>query len=253
MKINRTVRSFQLINAKELQEEKIKTLNSSKLASLGEVTAGIAHEINNPLTVAVGKIKIVIKTLKKNGTPDEKTYKNLEDALKANERMGNIVHSMRNFSRIKEGEEFEEIKISELVSDVKYLMESRLKQNQIELIEDFQDYDFIADKSDVGQVFLNLLKNACDIIEEENSDAWIKITSEKKGGWVEIGVMDSGEGLDEISKEKIFEPFFTTKAPGKGTGLGLSLSKNIMMNNKGDLFIDESVKNTKFVMKLKSA
>jgi signal transduction histidine kinase len=236
----------------DLQKEKVKALQNSKLASLGEMAAGIAHEINNPLAISMGKMQVILKSIEKAQRPIDFYTKQLNEVLESNRRVADIVQGMRNLSRIKEEIEFTEFTIKELLELTTPLLSIKLKTTQVRIIQDFDDYKILADKSELGQVLLNLLNNSIDAIKDSPGDLWVKIDSALVGDNIEIRVTDSGllEGIKD--KFKIFEPFFTSKEIGEGTGLGLSLSRGIMERNNGKLSIDLDSKNTCFIITVKA-
>ena len=238
---------------KEFQKQKVQALQKSKLASLGEMAAGMAHEINNPLTISMGKLDVLNRLIQKTkGLPDT-FYTQIGPIMDANKRAAAIVNSIRNLSRMKEESEFQNFDVNELVDLVKPLISIKLGANNIKLIEDFENFTLYADKGEISQVLLNVLNNGIDAVKDMDGDKWIRITTEKDANQVTIRVIDSGlvEQLDDI--DKIFEPFFTTKDIGEGTGLGLSLSKSIMARNSGAITVDLSGENTCFKISLKSA
>lgn len=233
---------------KELQNAKLLTIQSSKLASLGEMTAGIAHEINNPLTITLGKVELMDKYLRKGIVDVEKLQQFLDDIREATARISEIIQSMKNLSRMKDQAEKQKFSIQELVDGVKPLIEKRLIQEKIKFIVEVGDFTICADKGEVSQVLLNLLNNSKDSAGvNDHSKRWIKIITERRDKSLLLKVVDSGDGHKLIGNEKIFEPFFTTKDIGKGTGLGLSLSRNLMLRNEGKLFFEASG-NTCFIM-----
>jgi signal transduction histidine kinase len=236
---------------KELQSEKIKTLQSSKLASLGEMATGVAHEINNPLTVGIGKLEILKMIISKDVIDKEKAMEHIDSIQASSKRISNIVFSMKNLSRIKDEVELQEFTINDLIEIVKPLFFSKLRLNEVTLIEQFDDITLHADKGEISQVFLNLVNNSVDAIKNSSGEKWIRLSTEVDSEFVTLNVTDSGQGISEHELEKIFEPFYTTKDIGEGTGLGLSLSKNIMIRNGGDLDYNPKSLNTSFSMRIK--
>jgi signal transduction histidine kinase len=236
---------------KELQHEKIKSLQSTKLASLGEMATGIAHEINNPLTIGIGKLQIIKKMLNRGTIAPEKIIEHIDSALESSRRIADIVLSMKNLSRIKEDVEMQEFSTSDLVNIVKPLYKTKLTQNKVKIIENFDDVTLYADKGEISQALLNLINNAIDAIKSLEGDRWIKLSTEISEDFVLFRITDCGSGIEDEDMIKFFEPFYTTKDVGSGTGLGLSLSKNIMNRNGGELIYCKESENTCFAMKIK--
>lgn len=238
---------------KELQKQKVQALQKSKLASLGEMAAGMAHEINNPLTISLGKLDVLNRLINTNNNIPEQFSVQIKSIIEANKRAASIVNSIRNLSRIKEESEFQHFQISELVDLVKPLILVKLGKFNINLIEEYENYMIFADKGEVSQVLLNVFNNAIDAIKNNEGKHWIKLTSSQDDEFTYIKITDSGFLVDVDDLVKIFEPFYTTKDIGEGTGLGLSLSRSIMQRNGGNIAIDTSGANTSFVINVKSS
>jgi len=236
---------------KELQEEKIKSFQSSKLASLGEVAAGVAHEINNPLSVAIGRLEIIKRKIGLNDLNIEEIDIQLNSVLEANRRVANIVKSMRNLSRMKEEVELQEVSLFEILEMTVPLFESKLLRGEVKFINHLENEKVLVDCGEISQVLLNLINNSFDAIKSSPNDKWIKIESYVENDNIILKVSDSGLGISPEIVEKLFQPFFTTKEIGEGTGLGLSLSKNIMTRNGGSLDYDDQSENTAFLIKMK--
>ena len=232
---------------KELQKEKEKAFTNARLASLGEMAAGIAHEINNPLAIILGKIQVIRKSIEKTQKPMSFYEKQLEGINASCLRVADIVQSMRNLSRLKSEEEFQNFNLEDLMGIVNPLVESKIKQNNINLIIQHQNEIFKADKGEISQVIINLINNSVDAISNIN-EKWIKIESKKCIGGLELRVTDSGRFADIQNSDKLFDPFFTNKELGEGTGLGLSLSKSILERNHGSIEIDQTSKNVSFIL-----
>lgn len=226
-------------------------IQSSKMASLGEMASGIAHEINNPLTI----IKLAASQLQKNIDSKEPdlagsiiSISRIDSTV---DRISKIVLGLRTFSRDGKNDPVELVSVDELLEDMLSFCIERLRHHAIKLIKDniLPDLLFEGRKIEITQVLLNLLNNSIDAIELAEHK-WIKISVLNDGQYLEIKVTDSGAGIPLELQNKIFQPFFTSKEIGKGTGLGLSLSQTIMKNHQGELFIDLKSQNTSFVLRL---
>jgi len=228
---------------KQIKDQQSRLAASSKLASLGEMASGVAHEINNPLTV----IKMLSKKFKR--------IENVTDAqnlsIKINEmvdRISEIIVGMKNISR--DGKDLPKtfISLSKIIQDSRVLCRNRFHNEGVDLIikECSQNIMVHCVPVQMSQVFLNLLNNAFDAIIELNlrKDKWIKVETVVVDNKIRINIIDSGTGIPKEVATKILEPFYTTKSAGEGTGLGLSISKRIVERHQGEIFIDDNHKNT---------
>lgn len=238
---------FKDISEKKSLEAKLKSaqaglIEASKLRALGELVAGVAHEINNPLMASQTILHVILKNL----SPGAEVRKRLELIRKCNDRIERIVEHLREFSR--EGTlEFSDTDINIPLENALMMTGQQLMNNNIEIVKNLsEDLPKIrADATQLEQVFLNLISNARDAMEEKEGDKLLTISSssvEENGiSYVVVSLRDTGIGIPEENMEKILEPFFSTKPVGKGTGLGLSLCFGIIESHKGRLDIKSKV------------
>lgn len=230
---------------KIVESEKSKMLQASKLATLGEMAAGIAHEINNPLAIITGAISALSR-----GLQDPAQLRKIDMIYKATDRMTRIVKGLRKFSRSSNGLNKSAFSSKVLIDDCFELLTGKASSNRVNLIaEDAKDFTVYADEVQIEQIIINLINNAIDA-NSESEGAWVKVQSEEDTDFIKFIVQDSGHGIDQSIQEKLFDPFFTTKAVGKGTGLGLSISKGIAKDHGGDLFYQQMGGHTTFVLKV---
>ena len=239
-------RTQQLITTEE------KLLNSTKMAALGEMAGGIAHEINTPLAVIKTVAGQMVDILN-DGNPDD--YKMLIDMAKTTEttadRIGKIVIGLRQFSRDGSNDGYQLTQVEKLVEETISLCQERFKYNGVKLQLDPIPKELMLEcrSVEISQVILNLLSNAFDAAEKEK-DNWVRVGVQDQNHWVEFHVTDSGKGISPEDQKKIFQPFYTTKEVGKGTGMGLSISLGIVQNHRGEILIDSQSPNTKFIVRL---
>ncbi len=227
----------------ELQTKQVQLIQSAKMASLGELVAGIAHEINNPLAFVLSHLKTSSGSLARIGADPESTLSSeskelLERALQritqaelGAERIRDLVLKLRTFSRLDEGER-KTVSIRESVASVLTILDHRLK-DRVEVHEALGEPDMVECFSSLlNQALMNLLSNAIDAIE---GPGVIWITSGRREHEYVISVADSGQGIPDELRERVLEPFFTTKPVGQGTGLGLSITHSIARRHAGTL------------------
>ncbi len=227
--------------------------DSKKLASLGNMAAGVAHEVNNPLMIISGNLHILEKMVNRLDINQEEQFRmirTLEKATNNIQRINNIVQSLLAYSRMKSKDNFRYFTINELVAELKKITEGIGIYHQItwpeheDLIETIQG-DFTL----LTQVFTNLIHNAAQATRELPDNS-IHISFHKSGAEIYFKVVDRGVISKQEIIENMFNPFFTTKPVGEGTGLGLSLSKGIVEMHGGDLYYDTRAKTTTFIVKL---
>ncbi len=232
----------------ELDLERLKNFQASRLASLGEMAGAIAHEINNPLTIIHGFSKSLQTSLTNINEPDLalKSRKIYETS----ERIAKIVRGLRSFARDGSHDPLQLCSVVKFVEDLSSLCQSRAIEKEIELKFDYKaDDEILINITQLGQVLINLINNAMDAVEN-NEQKWIKVKIQKSINETIISVTDSGAGISKEIIPKIMDPFFTTKDFGKGTGLGLSVSQRIITQHGGDIYYNHLSQNTQFVIHL---
>ncbi len=230
-------------------------IQSSKLASIGEFSAGIAHEINNPLAVIdveAGWIQDILKREKFKEMADLDEFKDsLREITTQVSRCKEITHKLLSFARKMESA-IKEVNANELLDEVIDMREHEATLSNIVFVRDYQpELPVIhSDPSLLRQVFLNLINNAMDAIQKGGE---IRIGTQKGAheDSILVRVSDTGMGIPQENMGKIFDPFFTTKAPGKGTGLGLSICHGIIEKLGGTISVTSRVgKGTTFAIEL---
>lgn len=228
---------------KRLETEQ-QLIQASKMATLGEMATGLAHELNQPLSVIKTASSFSVKKIEKNEPIEDETLFNILMKIDSNvDRATNIINHMRQFAR-KSDMEMQKIHVNEVMKRALEIFSQQLKLRGIEVLWDIKkDLPKIkADPSRLEQVFINLLINARDAIEEKWNTRpskpgrkYITLKTACDDQNVICEVCDTGNGVPEAIADKIFEPFFTTKEVGKGTGLGLSISYGIVKDCGGSI------------------
>lgn len=241
-----------LQSEKELEDQRLKAIAASRLANLGEMSAGIAHEINNPLAIISGYAHRLNRLCEQDKLETQDVLEISEKLLKTTQRISKIIVSLRSFAREGSPDPLEKVSINHLLEDIKPFCRERFNKLNVSLTVQPLDADpFVqARQVELSQVLINLLNNALDATQAEK-DPWVKVTvSLSDTETVRVTISNSGSSIPADIAKKIFDPFFTTKEVGKGTGLGLSLSKGIIENHGGKLFLNPDSPYTEFVIEL---
>jgi signal transduction histidine kinase len=233
-----------------LEQQMIAT---ERLASLGTLATGVAHEINNPLAIIKESAGYMALLLTKKEMADFSHRKHFELAIgkieTAIERARRITHKLLGFVKKNESV-FSEVNLRELIDETVQLIYREAANKDIEIVHNTGDQPFVirSDPYQLRQVLINLLTNA---IHATGSRGNITLSLEAANGMVVLTVKDTGVGIPRENLEKIFEPFFSTKSPGQGTGLGLFVTHNIIKKLGGTIDVESTVgKGTKFKIRL---
>jgi len=226
-------------------------LQSEKMASLGVLTAGVAHEINNPLNYIQGGYSGLTKYFRDQGIEDPDIIELLQNIRLGIDRSVSIVSGLNQFSRNNETYD-EDCYIHKILDNCLLMLNSQLKR-RVQVVKEYAPCEIIVpgNVGKIHQVFINLLTNASHAIDEEGE---IKVITSCHKDSVMVQVVDNGVGISEENLSKITDPFFTTKDPGQGTGLGLSISYSIIQEHKGTLQFESKLSegtkvNVRFPMK----
>ncbi|MFK8138921.1 MAG: PAS domain S-box protein [Bdellovibrionales bacterium] len=236
----------------EIQKQKQIALHHSKLASIGELAAGVGHEINNPLAIAKGYVASIEKKSRAESLEGEDLYKYLEKINLAIDRIASIVRGLRTFSR-SDSSEISEFSPKQALEE-SFLMINEIYQRDginVSLNCTFDDRHFLrGNRGKFQQVIMNLISNAKDATRGLSSRR-IEIEAVVRSNKAFIEVVDNGMGIPEELREKIFDPFFTTKEVNEGTGIGLSLVHSFVQEFDGDLsFESTKEEGTRFIIEI---
>jgi PAS domain S-box-containing protein len=223
-----------------LKAAQAQLIRSEKLASIGMLVSGVAHEINNPLNVIKGNLKLLteksrldlISAAKDGGSSAdyEKIRRMLRDATRSAERACTIIENFRSFSR--DTRSAEPVDVNECLKETVQVI-SRQLPARVSLRTTFGKIPMVhCFRGQMNQVFFNLVKNAVEAVDGKGS---VRIRTARQKGRLAVEVADTGKGIDPEFEQRIFDPFFTTKPVGKGLGLGLSISAMIVHNHAGEI------------------
>lgn len=225
-------------------------INSAKMSALGEMAGGVAHEINNPLTIISGKAHTLQRRVQQSPLEIEKISKDIHEIEKTVKRIAKIVSGLKTFSRNAEQDIPVLTNLNQLVGETLNLCQERFKHHDIVVEVDVpNDLELECRQSQISQILINLLNNSFDAIQG-SSNKVIKISAKKIEERILIRVEDFGPRISEEVVQKMMQPFFTTKEIGKGTGLGLSISKGIAESHNGKLYLDREAPSTCFVIEI---
>ncbi len=207
-----------------------KLMHTEKMAAVGQLVSGVAHEVNNPLTAIMGFSDLLMEN------PDVPTSarKDLQVILEEAQRTKEIVQNLLSFARQRPPQR-QPLQINNILRKTIALRSYDFANHGVQIVEKFDSRlpDLIGDSHQLQQVFLNILNNAYDAVQSAGRPGLIEIETVQDGGWVEVLFRDNGEGIQH--PERIFDPFFTTKEVGQGTGLGLSICYGIVREHEGEI------------------
>lgn len=234
----------------ELKETQLQLINSEKMASLGQLVAGVVHEINTPIASIKSNNSIIAKLIAKIEQEDlQKMFQEINSIdSEAIQRISNIVISLKKFVRLDESE-LQEANINKELDLTLDLIRHETK-NKIEVVKNYGDIPLVKCYPNMlNQVFTNILVNACQAIEERGK---IVITTEYNSGNLQVKIKDNGKGISKENLNKIFTAGFTTKGVGVGTGLGLAISQKIIDKHGGEIkVLSEEGLGTEFIITIK--
>lgn len=261
---------------RRLREQQALIVTSNLLASLGEMAAGIAHEINNPLQIIHYNALLIRDALTRAGAEWQSTAQAASKIETTVLRISNIITGLKGMSRDGSGDQFVTTPVVDIIDDTVDLFREKFrhlgirfeasiatlamtkeavygdsKMTSAEIESSIEALAVECRSVQICQVLMNLLLNAQDAVSAmAREDRWIKMRVSEHDTLVEFRVSDSGPSIAPEIRARLFDPFFTTKAPGKGTGLGLSVSANIIENHFGSIYLDDTPGPTAFVIKL---
>ena len=235
----------------QIQKQSIAMVHMSKMSALGEMAAGMAHEINNPLAIIQANVSLAKKVL---AAAHLESSGRVQECLSAIEnttqRVVAIVEGLRTFGRDGSKDRFESADLNKIITDTLVLCAEKFKKQSIQVVRSDASKKIMIHcrPVQVSQVLLNLLSNAFDALES-TLEKKIEIEVVESDREVKLHIIDTGIGMTEEMQTNVFRPFFTTKGVGKGTGLGLSIAKGIMESHGGELMVESRASPTCFTLR----
>jgi signal transduction histidine kinase len=219
----------------ELREAQSQLVQSAKMAAIGELAAGVAHELNNPLTSVLGFAELLMWQTQ----PEDPDWNDLNTIAEEARRARNIVRDLLDFARQSESSP-EPSNVNELLVQTLALLRRQLANEDVELVEDYASDlpTLVLSINGIKQTFLNLISNALQAMPQGGT---LTVSTALIGDEVAVGIADTGTGIPDDELPRIFEPFFTTKPVGRGTGLGLSVSLGIVQEHGGRITVQSRV------------
>lgn len=244
-----------ITHLKQVEKEKEdlyqKLVQNSKMVVLGELSGGIAHEINNPLSILDVNIALLTEVINAPDFDKAKAGKIISNLDNTTKRISKIVSGLLHFARERSDDPLVATTFKQILDDTLALCGEKLKKRRIDFSVAPFDHGLTIECAPVqiSQVLLNLISNAADAISDL-PEKKITVRVNESAHFMEVLITDSGFGIEPAVADKMMQPFFTTKEVGKGTGLGLSISKGIIEKHKGFISLDRNAKNTTFVISL---
>ncbi|KHD89985.1 MAG: histidine kinase [Bdellovibrio sp. ArHS] len=241
----------EVLTEQQIADAKAKLISSTKMAALGEMSGGIAHEINNPLTVIQARAFQLTQMVEHEKLDAEKIKTAAESISRTADKIARIIKSLRSFAREGSDDPFEIVPVKKIVDETLEFCRTRFYNHgvEVEVPEIDPELEVECRLVQIEQVLLNLLNNSFDAVALLD-EKWIRIEVKETDDTVEFHVIDSGQGIPEEIADQVMRAFFTTKEAGKGTGLGLSIAAGIIKKHKGSLTLNRHAKNTTFVVSL---
>lgn len=234
-----------------LEDERARLIESEKMASIGVLSAGIAHELGNPLGAIRGRLEMLETMLSQETFDRSFALVSAQKMIENVDRMSKIIRGLKNSSRDGSKDAMQEFNLNQLIGDILELSQQKCAKNNVEVRfkASQQALMVLGRETEIGQVVVNLFNNAFDAVKAE-SPSWIEVELVDQPEQVIVHFRDSGQGVSDEILTKIFDPFFTTKEVGEGTGLGLSICRSFAEGHGGRLYYNKDDSHSCFTLEL---
>lgn len=246
--MSESVSNFQAVakTQTQLEEQKARMAHKARLASLGELSTSLAHEITNPLTIFGGHVEQLKKKIQNRNCCVEDYMANICELEKSLDRLTKVSKSLSHFSRDVSNDPFVFTSLKDIMIETRELVDHKVKIHEITFsVGSIPEVQIECRDVQMAQVLVNLITNSVQAISGLK-ERWIRVDISDLGSFIRFSVTDSGTGIEPEKRKLIFSPFFTSKPSGSGTGLGLAISQKIVAAHHGVLTFQEDSPNTKF-------
>jgi len=234
---------------RDLVERQTRVAFASRLVAISEMAGGIAHEINNPLTIILGNCAVARRFLERPEIPAAECSKILGKIETTAHRINKIVMGLLTIGQTGDRDEFLEVDLPEILQGIVDLSREKaaVRDTMISCLPHIGERLGMIRVTEVSQAIISLLSNALDAVQNL-ADRWVRVESSIVDGMITISVADSGPGIPPEISARMFDSFFTTKPVHQGSGIGLSMVKSVMDRHQGKITLDDRAKHTKFIM-----
>ncbi len=234
-----------------LADERARLVESEKMASIGILSAGIAHELGNPLGAIRGRLEMLETMCHQESFEKELAIRSVHKMIENVDRMSKIIRALKNSARDGSQDAMQDFNLTQMLEDILEISAQKCAKNNIAVRTEGLDHPIVlrGRETEIGQVIVNLFNNAFDAVKGLENP-WISLSVIDESDQVTIAVADSGEGVKEELRHRIFDPFFTTKEVGEGTGLGLSICRSFVEGHGGRLFYEGDTQPSCFKVEL---
>jgi signal transduction histidine kinase len=246
---------FDVTEKKQIQEklekERMRSMYAEKMASLGELAAGIAHELGNPAASINAWLDVIESQYERQNLDLDMFMQTVPRVRRDAKRMRDIIQGMLTYARDGSRDPFQSEGVLNILQQVSDYCAYKLRKCGVRISLDVPNPYLTMECriTEISQMLVNFILNACDAVQDLE-DRWIKISAAEQAGVVEFQITDSGSGIPKDVADKMFQPFYTTKPVGRGTGLGLSIARSIVDNHQGMVALDPNCSHTRFVISL---
>jgi C4-dicarboxylate-specific signal transduction histidine kinase len=226
-------------------------MKTTNIAALSNMASGVAHEINNPLTIINGCTNKMLKLHSMGKLDEQSLNSNMNKIFQTTQRIAGIIRSLRIFSRDGSSDERKVFNIDEIIQDTLNFVGEQFKQDGInlEISSNINNILVWGQRTELSQALLHIVRNAYDAVAAQDQKNITISIIELAGSFI-LKVTDNGEGISKEALNKVFEPFFTTKQIKKSTGLGLTMAKTIVESHGGRIFIEQTSNSTSVCVKM---